>query len=182
MPRQGLDPELITRYAAQLVDANGAAQLTLKAVADAAGVRPPSLYAHVKDINEIRGRVAELAYRDLYQTISPVAVGLEGEAAMRAIGIAYRSWANAHPGLYEIIEPSPPVNSPAAAQLLELILAVLRGYQLEQDAAIHAARMLRSAIHGFIALEAGGGFGIDVDVDSSYGWMLEALDRGFRPS
>ena len=69
----------------------------------------------------------------------------------------------------------------AAAQgAVDVVLAVLRGYGLEGDDAIHAARAVRSALHGFVALEAAGGFGIPVDLDESYARMVRALARGLR--
>ena len=45
----------------------------------------------------------------------------------------------------------------AAKGAVDVVLAVLRGYGLEGDDAIHAARAVRSALHGFVALEAGAG-------------------------
>jgi hypothetical protein len=54
----------------------------------------------------------------------------------------------------------------------------MRGYGLEGDDAIHAARAVRSALHGFVALEAGGGFGIPIDLDESYARMVAVLGRG----
>jgi hypothetical protein len=63
---------------------------------------------------------------------------------------------------------------------LQPVLAVLAGYGLQGDAAIHAARTLRSALHGFVELERLNGFGIDVDLDRSYGWMVAALSAGMR--
>jgi hypothetical protein len=56
---------------------------------------------------------------------------------------------------------------------------VLRGYGLEGDTAIHAARTVRAAIHGFVQLEATGGFEIAIDLGTSFDWMLTTLDRGF---
>ena len=66
----------------------------------------------------------------------------------------------------------------AAGDAVDVVLAILRGYGLEGDDAIHAARAVRSALHGFVALEAGGGFGIPVDLDESYARMVAALGRG----
>jgi len=44
--------------------------------------------------------------------------------------------------------------------------------------AIHAARAVRSALHGFVSLEAAGGFGLSEDVDESYARLVGLLDRG----
>jgi hypothetical protein len=38
----------------------------------------------------------------------------------------------------------------------------------------------RSAIHGFVALEAGGGFGMPDDVDRSFEALLDMLVAGVR--
>ena len=55
---------------------------------------------------------------------------------------------------------------------------MLAGYGLEGDDAIHAARAVRAALHGFAVLEAGGGFGIKLDLDESFARLVGLLDRG----
>jgi hypothetical protein len=37
---------------------------------------------------------------------------------------------------------------------------------------------MRSAVHGFAALESAGGFGIPLDVDESFEWLVSALLKG----
>ena len=64
------------------------------------------------------------------------------------------------------------------AGVVDVVLAVLRGYGLEGDDAIHAARIIRAALHGFVALEAGGGFGLPLALDDSYARLVDVLDRG----
>ena len=59
-----------------------------------------------------------------------------------------------------------------------MLAAVLGGSGLEGDDLIHAARALRSAVHGFAALEAAGGFGLAVDRDVSFRRLVEALADG----
>ncbi len=107
-------------------------------------------------------------------------MGCAGGEALRAVAAAYRDFARHHPGLYEASIPAPSVDNPehvaAAAAALEVIEAILRGYRLEGDDAIDAARALRAALHGFVHLEAGGGFGLPVDVDRSYARMVASLD------
>jgi len=45
---------------------------------------------------------------------------------------------------------------------------------------VHATRAVRSALHGFVTLEAAGGFGLPQDVDESYNRLVELLDTGLR--
>ena len=56
-------------------------------------------------------------------------------------------------------DPKPtPQTAEAGRRLADILTAALRAYGLEDSAAIHAARCLRAAIHGFAVLKAQGGF------------------------
>jgi hypothetical protein len=57
---------------------------------------------------------------------------------------------------------------------------VLRGFDVPEGRSIDAIRATRSAIHGFVALEAGGGFGLPDDVDRSFEALLDMLAAGVR--
>jgi AcrR family transcriptional regulator len=46
--------------------------------------------------------------------------------------------------------------------------------------ALHAIRALRAMLHGFVALEAAGGFGLPLDLDESYRRMVAGLDAALR--
>lgn len=58
--------------------------------------------------------------------------------------------------------------------VVQICADVLAAYELEDDDAIDAIRAFRSTLHGFVALESGGGFGLNVDIDRSF----ERLVRG----
>jgi hypothetical protein len=60
------------------------------------------------------------------------------------------------------------------------VFAVMRGYGLEGEDAVHGARAVRSALHGFISLEERGGFRMDADPAETWRRMLTMLDRGLR--
>jgi hypothetical protein len=65
----------------------------------------------------------------------------------------------------------------ASEAALRTVLAVLGGYRIGGDAAIHATRALRSALHGFVALELAGGFGLPDDIDVSFARMLDMFTQ-----
>jgi len=184
MPRAGLSTTAVVAAAADIADAEGLDRLTLARVAAAAGVRTPSLYNHVESLDDVRRRVALLALRDLADALRDAAVGRAGDDALVAMADAYRAYARRHPGRYAATQRAPAEGDEemraAAKGAVDVVLAILRGYGLEGDDAIHAARAVRSALHGFVALETGGGFGIPVDLDESYARMVRALARGLR--
>jgi hypothetical protein len=59
-----------------------------------------------------------------------------------------------------------------------VIIAVLGGYGLEDEAAIHAVRVVRAALHGFVSLEQEGGFQMPISLERSYERLIAMLDSG----
>jgi len=70
------------------------------------------------------------------------------------------------------------VAADAAEAVVGVVLAVLRGYELEGEEAIHGARIVRSALHGFVGLEIDAGFGLPISLDDTYARLVAVLDRG----
>jgi AcrR family transcriptional regulator len=182
MPRSGLDTETVVAEAAALADAEGLDAVTLAKVAARLGVKSPSLYVHVDGLPGLRRRIADRGLRELTARLGSAVAGRSGGDALAAFAAAYRAYALEHPGTYAATQRTENLadNEAAAAVLLDVAYAVLRGYALDDDAATHAARVIRSALHGFISLEAGGGFGIPLDLDDSFSLLVATLDRGLR--
>ncbi len=185
MPRAGLDAEAVVAAASSLADAEGLQALTLARLAERLGVRSPSLYAHVGGLDDLRTRLAIRGARELTATLQAAAAGRARTDALEAVAHAYRAYAHAHPGAYAAIQRAPsagaepnPEHAVAAAELVEVLVAVLRGYGLRDDDAIHAVRILRAALHGFVSLERERGFAIPVDVGESYRRLVHTLDHG----
>ena len=180
MPRAGLTPDLVVAEAASLVDESGTARLTLAAVAKRVGVALPSLYKHVDGLDDLHGRLAVLAARDLGEVLRRAATGRAGADALRAMAEAYRGYAHRHPGRYQYLlraHPEDPAYAAAATEVLGVLLGVFEGYGVRGDDAVDAARFLRSTLHGFVSLEAAGGFGIPRSVDRSFDRLVGSLDR-----
>jgi AcrR family transcriptional regulator len=182
MPRAGLDSERVVDTAAAIADAEGLDGVTLARVAGGLGVRAPSLYNHVDGRAGLRRALALRGVRELTAALRDAAVGRSGTDALAATARAYRAYARAHPGLYaaSVAAPAPDdaEHQVAAAETVDVVYAVLRGWRLEGDDAVHAARAFRSAVHGFVLLEATGGFGIPVDVDASFERLVATLAGG----
>jgi hypothetical protein len=66
----------------------------------------------------------------------------------------------------------------AAADVVEIIAAVLRGAGVPDDRLVDSIRVVRSAVHGFVMLESGGGFGLPDDLDRSFEALLAVLVAG----
>ena len=180
MPRAGLSAGAVVQAAAEIADADGLDAVTLSTVAAKLGVRPPSLYSHVAGLSDLRERLAVLAANELADALTPAVAGRAAGDALREAGRAYRRWALAHPGRHAALQFVLVADDPAPRRAVELLVSVMRGYALEGDEAIHAVRAVRAAIFGFVTLEIGGGFGLPLDTDESFEWMLRMFDRGLR--
>jgi AcrR family transcriptional regulator len=182
MARAGLDTEAVVRAAARLADAEGLEAVTLARLAGDLGVRPPSLYAHVDGLGDLLRRIGNRGALELAGVLQAAAAGRAGGDALIAVANAYRQYALAHPGSYEALQRAPdPADSEATAaaqRVVEVVVAVLRGYGLTGDDAVHATRVIRSALHGFVTLERGGGFALPLGLDESYARLVAVLDRG----
>jgi AcrR family transcriptional regulator len=182
MPRVGLDPARVVEVAAGIADAEGLDAVTLARVAGELGVRSPSLYNHVDSRSDLLRAIAVLGVRELTAALREATVGRSGAEALAAAAHAYRAYARAHPGRYGATLAAPArgdeEHRAAATEAVAVMLAVMRGWDLEGDDAVHAVRAFRSALHGFVAIEAADGFGIDVDVDVSFDRLLATLAEG----
>src|SRR5919199_3743621 len=122
MPRSGLNTELVVDAAARLADAEGLENLTLKRLADALDVRPPSLFSHVEGLADLRRQLQLRALREMAARCGRAAIGRAGDEAVLATATAARDFAREHPGLYAASLGAPPAGdrelNEAAAQFI----------------------------------------------------------------
>jgi AcrR family transcriptional regulator len=181
-PRAGLSEAVIVGAAADLADAEGLDAVSLVRLAARLRVQAPSLYNHVAGQDGIRRGLAAMAAEQMAERLTRAAVGKSGEDAVFAVAAAYRSFARERPGLYSAMQRAPEPDEAryqaAAERILDVIGAALEPFRLNGDDLIDAIRALRSLVHGFVALEAAGGFGLKRDVDRSFDAALTVYLRG----
>jgi AcrR family transcriptional regulator len=184
MPRAGLDPDVVLRHAVKLVDRHGWHQLSMGALAADLGVKTPSLYNHVEGLAGLQQALTLHALDLLKDALLHATAGRSGEDAIRAQAHAHRAFIKAHPGLAVATVAAPPrahaLLQQKASAVVDVCVAALRGFQLNPTQNIHAVRGLRSSIHGFASMEAAGGFGLKVDVDQSFEWLVDCLVQGLE--
>src|SRR6266511_3064157 len=132
-----------------------------------------ALYKHVGGLVDLRDRVSVRVVAELTERVRDAVVGVAGEDAVRAVLREYRDYLVRYPHRAGLLVN--PAASEPAAELLDVVLAVLAGFGLSGAAAIHAARGLRSAVHGFAVLQAGGGFGLPEDLAESFRLLSDAV-------
>ncbi|MGC9380652.1 TetR/AcrR family transcriptional regulator [Streptomyces sp. MH13] len=179
MPRAGLTTERVVAAAADLADEAGFDSVTVSALARHFGVKDASLYTHVRNLQDLRVRVALLAGGELIEEIAAAVAGRAGKESLAAFAGAYRSYALRHPGRYAAtqirVDRSVAAGSPALRRTAEITYGMLRAYGLTEPDLTDAVRLLRSTFHGYCALEAAGAFGAPRDVQASWEKAVDAL-------
>ncbi|WP_329326113.1 TetR-like C-terminal domain-containing protein [Streptomyces luteogriseus] len=180
MPRAGLTPERLVAAAADLADEVGFEGVTLSALARRFGVKDASLYTHVRNLKDLRIRMALLAGGEMTDRIAEAVEGREGgRDTLAAFAAAYRAYALEHPGRYAAtqirIDQNLVADSPAMRRTADVTYGMLRAYGLEEPDLTDAVRLLRSAFHGYCALESTGAFGAPRAVQASWDRAIDAL-------
>ncbi|MFD6738505.1 TetR-like C-terminal domain-containing protein [Streptomyces anthocyanicus] len=179
MPRVGLTTDRVVAAAADLADETGFESVTVSALARHFGVKDASLYTHVRNLQDLRVRVALLAGGELIEEIAGAVAGRAGKEALAAFAGAYRAYALRHPGRYAAtqirVDQSLVADSAALRRTAEITYGMLRSYGLTEPDLTDAVRLLRSTFHGYCALESSGAFGAPRDVRASWDKAVEAL-------
>jgi AcrR family transcriptional regulator len=181
----GLTLDQVVAAATEVADRDGLEAVTLARVAEMLGVRSPSLYSHVEGLAGLRRAMALDAAERLGTHITDAIRDRGGAEALTALAHAYRDFARAHPGLYATMLPTPSQAEDAevyrafAAPVVG-IATVLSGLGVAEESAVSIVRGFRSAIHGFVSLEAAGGFGLPQDIDQSFATLVRVFIAGIE--
>ncbi len=184
MARAGLDVTIVLNAAIAIADSSGLASLTIAELAASLGVKPPSLYNHIESLDKLKDNLTTHGLLLLLDRSRDAMAGVAGRDALHALGHSQRQFAREHPGLWAAtqlpIAGWSDASQKAADAYLALVLAVLRGYGTTGDAAIHATRVIRASLRGFIDLELGGGFGLPQKLDVSFQTLLTMMDAALQ--
>lgn len=168
MPRVGLNREKLVATAMAMADESGLASVSLHSLARHYTVAAPSMYKHVKNLEDLQSSIAGEALVLFERALS------SSDRSLVGLAHAYRRFAHDHPGLYEATQrPDLHLTEAAkgkASRIVSLFASALPE-TLTVDDTVDQVRIIRSALHGFVGLERSGAFG-EVGPKSS-------LDRSF---
>jgi AcrR family transcriptional regulator len=168
----------------RLLEERGPDALTMREVADAVGVRTPSLYKRVRDRSDLVRLILEDVTDELTATADAAADSADPAAALRAILAAYREFAHANPVAYTLMYTPPATSTPGATARSERSTATLLRLITElagPEHALPAARTIVAWANGFITMELAGAFRLGGDLERAWdfgmGRVLDAVRR-----
>jgi AcrR family transcriptional regulator len=160
-----LREEILVAAERILIDTNDQSALSIRAIAAAVGVTPPSIYLHFQDRNDLLFEVCERQWVKLEGGMDEAVEGVDDPIdRILARGRAYLRFGLENPEHYRILMMSRPDETPdrfiderlASTTGLEIIAADLSramaaGLLREQDP-MEAACLLWMAVHGMVSL------------------------------
>src|SRR5688500_8414643 len=160
----GLSPRAraIVSAARPILERDGADGLTMRRIAEAVGIRAPSLYKHFPDKAAVEIALIDEAFSDVAERFESALAN--GEDSLKEIATAYRAFALAHPHLYRLMTSGPlprerlrpGVEARAAAPLVRAVG--------DPD----LARAVWAFAHGMVSLELDGRFPPDADLEAAW--------------
>jgi AcrR family transcriptional regulator len=190
-----LRDEILAAAERILIETNDQSALSIRAIATAVGVTPPSIYLHFADRNDLVFAVCERHAGQLEQTMAGAAEGVDDPwERIRRRGYAYMRWGLANPEHYRILMMSRPDHTPDrfvderladTAGLVPVAEDVDAAIATEQvafhDDPLEITKTLWMMIHGLVSLvisKPDFPFG---SVDVVYDRLFELVHRGLAP-
>ena len=159
-----------------IVDHDGWRQLTMTSLAAKLGVKGPSLYNHVESIEAVLGEVQVRAMATLSNQLQRAAMGRVRADCLRAMAAVQRTYAKAHPGLYELAM-SQAIDrhgmTVASVPAGEALSAVIQSFGVG-DVSIELGLSCLAALHGLITLERTN-LMPDANTDLAYERVIDAV-------
>jgi AcrR family transcriptional regulator len=183
--KAGITLDDVAVVATTIADRDGLEAATLTAVASELGIKTPSLYNHVNGLAGLKRLLAMHGAQLLLHEFETAVFQKVGAEALQAVAEADRAFATIHPGLFESFLPAPRPGEDdelyeAMAQPVYLVAGILLNMGIPQEEAIHLIRAMWALLHGFLDLEAKGGFGIPVEIDASFDASMELMISGIE--
>jgi AcrR family transcriptional regulator len=180
-----VDRETIVAQAWQLIEKDGAENLSLSKLAASLGIKAPSLYRHVGSKAGLLQAVNLFTMQQLVESLNEAAAQTSGAASeqLTALLHTYRDFAQAHPNSYSLaftnsddsLRPDENVLEQMALPLQALMSAVSG-----PEDSLAALRGAMALVHGFVLLELHGQLRRGGDLAVDFDTVVRAYLRGWQ--
>lgn len=153
-----------------------------KIAADLTAEMERHLSDKISTIPEMRRILAVRGYRELREAVEREIAGKTGAEALRAMMLAMRRYALERPGLSAATFRTPETDSPewraASMELGAVVLGVFGQLGVRGEQGMHALRILRSLVRGFVLHEMASSFLEPLGHDQSYELAIKVFIEG----
>lgn len=184
MSKNNISDELIIKTSARIANKVGIDNMSLKIIAEELNIKSPSLYNHIKNLDEIKQRLMVYGWKQMEEKMLDSAVGVAGYEALRNMCYAFYDYATNNKGVfnamlwynkYENIE-----KENATTRLFNMLFKVMKSLDISDDNINHIVRTLRGFLEGFSLLVNNNAFGNPISIKESFDLSLEIIMNGIK--
>ena len=184
MPRTGLSKEEIIEKAAALANEKGLSYLTVTTLSEYLGIKKPSLYNHVKTIDDVHYKLMIYGWKKVSEEIVTGIDSGDPNENLKIFGRAFYRFAIENPGVFEAMlwynKYSDDSLLEATEGLYSFFFEQTDGLDIDRKVANHLLRTYRAFIEGFIMLQIHNSFGNPISVDESFEISINVLISGIE--
>ena len=100
MSKNNINDQLIVETAAHISNKIGLDHLSLKMIAEELNLKSPSLYNHIRSLDEIKQRLMVYGWKQLEEKMLDSAVGVSGYEALKNMCYAFYDYATNNKGVF----------------------------------------------------------------------------------
>ena len=184
MSKNSISDELIIETSACIANKFGLDNLSLKIIAEELNIKSPSLYNHIRSLEEIKQRLMIYGWKQMEEKMLDSAVGVSGYEALKNMCYAFYDYAINNKGVftamlwynkYESVQ-----KENATTRLFNMLFKVMRSLDISDDNINHIVRTLRSFLEGFSLLVNNNAFGNPISIKESFDLSLEIIISGIK--
>ncbi|MDO5127909.1 MAG: WHG domain-containing protein [Eubacteriales bacterium] len=184
MARAGLDRAIVIEKAAHMANEVGLEKVSLKSIADEFGIQTPSLYNHIKNIDDLKKQIMLFGWRELENRILMSIVGVSGYDALRVMCYTFYDYATENPGVFNAMlwynKYQDEEAQDATKQLFEVLFKIMGKMQLSEKNINHIIRTFRGFLEGYALLVNNGAFGNPASERESLVLSVEIILNGIK--
>jgi AcrR family transcriptional regulator len=183
-----LREEILAAAERILIDSNDQSAVSIRAIASAVGVTPPSIYLHFADRTELLFAVCERQAALLHEAMANSAAGVDDPLErMRLRGLAYLHWGLQNPEHYRILMMSRPDCTPdrfvdeRLADTAGLLPVIQDLVAAGAEEAVEVSKLLWMMMHGMVSLLISKPDFPFEPAEQIYDRLFEVARRGLNP-
>jgi AcrR family transcriptional regulator len=176
--------EEVVAVTRRLIKRHGADAVSMLSVAQAIGVRAPSLYKRFADRQGLLSAVEQQVLTELGKKMLTASRAPTPTEQLNAMALAYRRFARAHPRLYALLYSGATLGDAAGttarAQAIKPMLDAFEAL-VGAERALPSARVFTAFLHGFVSMENAHEFRMGPGVDDAFNLGLQAVIPAATP-
>lgn len=184
MPKNNIDDDVILKTAAILSNKIGFYNLSLKILAEELHIKPPSLYNHITNLEDLKERIMLYGWKQIEQQMIDAAVGISGYEALKSMCRAFYEYAIHNKGVFTAMlwynKYDNEEKNRITTRLFHVLFKILNSLNISENNSNHIIRTLRSFLEGFSLLVNNQAFGNPISIRESFELSLEIIMNGIK--